>query len=98
MLTCLSLTSEVSSIRRNENMKQLAALVLSLCWTCIAFAQQDTAPKERRVSLGEAAIALDGAGSPALEATLLSSDIQGRPESAITNVRAMVKNSSPTSF
>jgi hypothetical protein len=79
-------------------MKQLAVVLLTLCWSCLALAQQDPSPRERRVPTSEAAIALDVAGNSALEATLISSELQGRPDSAITNVRMIVKNSSQTSY
>jgi hypothetical protein len=79
-------------------MKQLAAILLTLCCTSLALAQQDSGLKERRYTVTETAVALDAGGSPALEATLLSTELQGRPESAISNIRMVVKNSSPTSY
>jgi hypothetical protein len=79
-------------------MKQLAVILLTLCCSCLTLAQQDSGLKERRVPVTESATALDPSGNPALEATLVSTALQGRPESAISNIRMMVKNSSQTSF
>ena len=78
-------------------MKQLAAIVLMMVFSLVVLAQQESTLKERRVPLSEAAIALDTAGNSTLEATLLSSELQGRPDSPITNIRMVVKNSSQTS-
>jgi len=79
-------------------MKQLAAILFTLCLPCLVLAQQNPTPSERRVPTTEAAIALDAAGDPALEATLVSSALQGLPDSAITNIRMVVKNTSQTSY
>jgi hypothetical protein len=57
-------------------------------------AQQPASPIERRVPLTEAAVALDGAGSPALEATLRTTSLNGADDSPVTNIRLVVKNSS----
>ena len=82
-------------------MKKLAALLILLCGVCVVHAQDaatDTA--EKRVSLGEPAIAHDAAGAAALEATLRTTSLRGAPDAPVTNVRLIVKNTStePYSF
>jgi hypothetical protein len=57
-------------------------------------AQQPADSLERRVPLSEAAVALDGAGAPALEATLRTTSLNGADDSPVTNIRLVVKNSS----
>ncbi|MDQ2922123.1 MAG: hypothetical protein M3R52_11005, partial [Acidobacteriota bacterium] len=51
-----------------------------------------------RVPLTEAAVALDGAGSSALEATLRTTSLNGTEDSPVTNIRLVVKNSSSVSY
>ena len=82
-------------------MKKLAALLILLCASCVAHAQEaaaDTA--EKRVPLGEAATAIDANGAAALEATLRTTSLRGAPDAPITNARLIVKNTStiPYSF
>ena len=82
-------------------MKKLAALLVLLCVACVAHAQEAAADTtEKRVSLGEAATAVDANGAAALEATLRTTSLRGAPETPITNVRLIVKNMStvPYSF
>ena len=76
-------------------MKKLAAFLVVLCSACIANAQGPTADTgEKRVPLNEAAVATDGAGAAALEATLRTTALNGSPEAPVTNVRVVVKNTS----
>lgn len=76
-------------------MKKLAAFLVVLCSACIANAQGPTADTgEKRVPLNEAAVATDGAGGAALEATLRTTVLNGSPEAPVTNVRVVVKNTS----
>ncbi|HEX6283873.1 MAG TPA: hypothetical protein VFZ71_03320, partial [Pyrinomonadaceae bacterium] len=59
-------------------MKKLAALLILLCGAWVANAQEaafDTA--EKRVSLGETAMAHDATGAVALEATLRTTPLRG---------------------
>jgi hypothetical protein len=49
---------------------------------------------EMRVGLNEAAIAHDDDGAPALQGTLRTSALNGSPESPVTNVRLIIKNTS----
>ena len=57
-------------------------------------AQQPDASVERRVALSETTVALDLAGTSALEATLRTTSLNGSADSPVTNVRLVVKNSS----
>ena len=75
-------------------MKKLAAFLVVLCSALIANAQGTTPAEtnDKRVPLSEAAVALDGTGAAALEATLRTTSLTGSPEAPITNVRIVVKN------
>lgn len=76
-------------------MKKLAAFLVVLCSAVIAHAQGATADiTEKRVPLSEAAVATDGAGNAALEATLKTTALNGSSDAPITNVRIVVKNTS----
>ena len=57
-------------------------------------AQEPAGSTERRVALTEAAVALDGSGVSALEATLRTTALAGAADSPVTNIRLVVKNSS----
>lgn len=74
-------------------MKKLAAFLVVLCSALIANAQGtpvDTG--EKRVPLSEAAVAFDGTGAAALEATLRTTALSGSLDAPVTNVRLVVKN------
>ncbi len=75
-------------------MKKLAAFLLVLCSVLMAHAQETTPVDsgEKRVPLTEAAVALDGTGAAALEATLRTTTLNGSPDAPVTNVRVVVKN------
>ncbi len=73
----------------------LIAVVLSLSCLCVA-AQETTV--EKRVALNERAVALDGNGSPALEATLKTTAINGAEDSPVSNISLVVKNISGTPY
>jgi hypothetical protein len=61
-----------------------------------AFAQQPTQiPAEQRVPLTETAVALDSKGAPTLAGTLLTTALNGAPDTPVTNVRLVIKNVSP---
>lgn len=80
-------------------MKKFAAFLIVLCSACFANAQETAAgPVEKRVPLGEAAVALDATGATALEATLKTTSLSGAADAPVTNVRLVVKNSSPTPY
>ena len=73
----------------------LIAVVLSL--SCLSVAAQDMAA-EKRVSLSERAVALDGRGSPALEAALRTTALNGSEDSPVTNISLVVRNISGGPF
>ena len=80
-------------------MKIIAASLMMVCSALLASAQQEPpvtgSLNEQRVSLTQAAIALDATGAPALEATLRTTALNGAPETPVTNIRMIVKNRSP---
>ena len=75
-------------------MKKLAAFLVVLGSAFMAHAQETTTNDtgEKRVSVTEAAVAFDGTGAAALEATLRTTTLNGSPEAPVTNVRLVVKN------
>ena len=75
----------------------LIALVLLV--SCLSIAAQDsTMPSEKRVALSERAVALDGSGAPALEATLKTTTLNGAEDSPVTNIRLVVRNSGSVAY
>ncbi|MDQ2922491.1 MAG: hypothetical protein M3R52_12885 [Acidobacteriota bacterium] len=70
----------------------VATLLLVRCF-CV-MAQEPASSIERRVPLTETAVALDGSGVSALEATLRTTALNGASDSPVTNIRLVVKNSS----
>ena len=80
-------------------MKLLVASLLTLLIISAVVAQQTTNNSaERRVALTEPAVALDANGAPALEATLTTTALNGAPDTPITNIRLVVRNSSTIAF
>nr|ALS89113.1 MetaGeneMark_Unknown Function [uncultured bacterium] len=75
----------------------VGVLLLASC-LCVAAQESASGSGERRVPLTEAAVALDNSGSSALEATLRTTALNGAPDSPVTNIRLVVKNSSTASF
>ena len=74
-------------------------LALLLAITSIGvMAQQPTESAERRVALTDTAVALDAAGTSALEGSLRTTALNGTTDSPITNIRMVVKNSSTVSY
>lgn len=49
---------------------------------------------EKRVALTEPAVAFDASGTPALEATLRTTALNGAPDAPVTNIRMIVRNRS----
>ena len=64
--------------------------------SCLSAAAQDSS--EKRVALTEKAVALDGSGAPALEATLRTTALNGSEDSPVTNVSLVVRNRSGVSY
>jgi hypothetical protein len=58
------------------------------------FAQQSAPPEpnEKRAALTELAVAFDARGSSALEGHLLTTMLNGAPDSPVTNVRLVIRN------
>jgi len=53
---------------------------------------------EQAVALTQAAGALDGRGTPALEGTLRTTALQGAPDTPVTNIRLVIKNVGPLPY
>lgn len=70
----------------------MAATLLLVSGFCV-MAQEPAGTVEKRVALTEVAVALDGSGASALEATLKTTALNGAADSPVTNIRLVVKNS-----
>jgi hypothetical protein len=81
---------------------RLATALVVLFTACLfvsVSAQQETrVPEEKRVALGERAVAHDNNGVAVLEATLRTTELNGGPDDPVTNVRIVVRNTSATSY
>ncbi|HSE17814.1 MAG TPA: hypothetical protein VLB46_12235 [Pyrinomonadaceae bacterium] len=77
-------------------MKIIAAALMMFFSALLVSAQQQPVGglNEQRVSLNQAAVALDASGAPALEATLRTTALNGAPETPVTNIRMIVRNRS----
>ena len=76
----------------------LIAILFSVsCFTTVA-QEPTSALAEKRVSLTERAIALDGSGASALEATLKTTALNGAEDSPVTNIRMVVRNSGTVAY
>lgn len=69
-----------------------------LLGSCFCVAAQEPALAEKRVGLSEKAIALDGGGAPALEATLRTTGLNGAEDSPVTNTRLVVRNAGSVAY
>ena len=76
----------------------LVGAVLLASSFCVAAQEPAAGSVERRVALTDTAVALDGSGGPALEATLKTTALNGAEDSPVTNIRLVVKNSSSVSY
>lgn len=76
----------------------LVGAVLFASSFCVAAQEPAAGSVERRVALTDTAVALDGSGAPALEATLGTTALNGAEDSPVTNIRLVVKNSSSVSY
>lgn len=83
-------------------MKTIAVSLIILFSALYASAQQPTPPVdnliEKRMPLTEAAVAFDGNGTPALEATLRTTVLNGAPDAPVSNIRMIVRNRSTISY
>jgi hypothetical protein len=75
----------------------IAILFLVTCFSAVA-QEPTSALAEKRVSLTERAIALDGSGAAALEATLKTTTLNGAEDSPVTNIRMVVRNSGTVAY
>jgi hypothetical protein len=66
--------------------------------SCFGASAQDAASSEKRVALNEKAVALDGTGASALEATLKTTALNGSDDSPVTNISVVIRNSSNQSY
>src|SRR5712692_11393203 len=69
--------------------------VILMALSAIAVAAQQP---EQRASLNDAAIAFDAKGAPGIEARLLTTVLNGSPDSPVTNVRLVIKNPTANSY
>jgi len=83
-------------------MKGFAAVIVVLVSAFCVSAQETPPPVdnliEKRMPLTEAAVAFDGNGTPALEATLRTTALTGAPDTPVTNIRMIVRNRSAISY
>lgn len=70
----------------------ICGLVLSLCVLSVSAQQSVQSTEGRAVALTQAAVALDGSGTPALEGTLRTTALQGAPDTPVTNIRLVIRN------
>lgn len=77
---------------------KIAAPLVLLFAACCVSAQETSSGNEKRVSLNEVAVAHDDEDTAALQATLRTTALTGSPESPVTNVRLIVKNTSGISY
>ena len=74
----------------------LAGLLVLASSFCVV--AQQGALEEKRVSLSESAVAFDGTGSAALEASLRTTALNGAVDSPVRNVRLVIRNASGISY
>lgn len=74
-------------------MRRIILVLTLLAFGAIAVAAQQ--PAEQRASLHQPAAAADAKGAAAIEAKLLTTMLNGSDDSPVTNVRLVVKNTSP---
>ena len=78
---------------------KLSAAVVVLVTACAINAQETpTDGNEKRVALNELAVAHDNDGVAALQGTLRTTALNGAPDSPVTNVRLIIKNTSGTPY
>jgi len=75
----------------------MVATLLLVSGFCV-MGQEPAGSTEKRVALTDIAVALDGSGVSALEATLRTTTLNGTADSPVTNIRLVVKNSSAVPY
>src|SRR5882672_11775523 len=92
-------SSEYADYRKGDPSMKLfilaIAIILLASSALLVTAQQ---PAEQRAALSEAATGLDAKGAAAFEARLLTTALSGSDDSPVTNVRVVVKNTSPNFY
>lgn len=78
-----------------RHLKGAMGLAFLLAGTITVAAEQ---PTEQRAALNEPAVGFDAKGAPAIEGRLLTTVLNGSDDSPVTNVRLVVKNTSPNSY
>jgi hypothetical protein len=78
--------------------KLATALVVLFTAASINAQEPPSSGNEKRVALNEAAVAHDDDGVAALQGTLRTTVLNGAPESPVTNVRLIVKNTSGIAY
>lgn len=79
-------------MKPNVSFSLLSGAVLMICCFAAAGRAQQVGTGEKPVSLNDAAVALDGSGTPALEARLVTTTLNGAPDMPVTNVRLVIRN------
>lgn len=77
------------------NLKLITASIMITLWVAAGVFAQQSAPlesNEKRAALTELAVAFDARGSSALEGRLLTTMLNGAPDSPVTNVRLVIRN------
>jgi hypothetical protein len=75
----------------------VGAILLTSCF-CVAAQEPAGSTAEKRVALSERAVAFDGSGAPALEATLKTTALNGAEDSPVTNILLVVRNAGTTPY
>lgn len=78
--------------------KLAAAVVILFASLSVSAQETPTDGNEKRVSLNEVAIAHDNDGVAALQGSLRTTSLAGSPESPVTNIRLIVKNTSGITY
>jgi hypothetical protein len=80
-------------------MKRVAVALFILSSAIGVMAQQNpSGGNERPVPLTDAAVALDSGGAAVLQGSLRTAALNGAPDSPVTNIRLVVKNTSPIAY
>jgi hypothetical protein len=74
----------------------LVGALLLASYLCVM--AQEPMAAEKRVALNEKAVAFDGSGALALEATLKTTILNGAEDSPVTNIRMVVRNAGSVSY
>ena len=77
------------------NLKLITASIIITLWVAASVFAQQSAPlesNEKRAALTEPAVAFDARGGSVLEGRLLTTMLNGAPDSPVTNVRLVIKN------